>query len=78
MTRNQQYKYKMNKCTTKSTNTMMTNINEIFSSNNSISIEVIVLHMSRTRVPHKFYHIKLISNTQSDNFCYRLRRNILI
>jgi len=43
---------------------MMTNINEIFSSNNSISIEVIVLHISRTRVPHKFYHIKLISNTQ--------------
>jgi hypothetical protein len=69
MTRNQQYKYKMNKSTTKITNTMMTNINEIFSSNNSISIEVIVLHM---------YHIKLISNTQSDNFCHRLRRNILI
>ena len=67
MTRNQQYKYTINKYTTKSNNKMMTNIKDIFSFNNTISIEVIVLHMSRVRVPDQFYYIKLISNTQSDN-----------
>lgn len=67
MTRNQQYKYTINKYTTKSNNKMITNIKDIFSFNNTKSIEVIVLHMSRVRVPDQFYYIKLISNTQSDN-----------